>query len=366
MVKHSAIATAMALAGMGGLAQAQTSVQLYGILDTAVEYLDKVGPSGSGLTRMPTLTGSVPSRLGFRGREDLGAGWSAAFTLEMGLGADSGVFNQGGRGFGRQAFVSLQGPWGSLGLGRQYTMLYWSMLDADVLGPSMHGLASLDSYFPNARADNALSYKGSLGGLTLGATYSLGRDAVNAGPSPAGTNCAGENAADSKACREWSALLKYDAAAWGVALAHDELRGGSGAFGGLSDSARTDRRSMLNGYVKFDAFKLGAGYMARRNDGNAASPRSDLWFVGGTYTQAPWTFDAQYSQLKLRDRADKAQLMVLRGSYALSRRTAAYASLGHVRNSANAAFSVSNAQAGAAPAPGANQTGLGIGLRHAF
>ena len=128
------IASAIALLGVGGLAHAQSSVQIYGIMDTAVETMNNVGATKSNLTRMPNLTGSVPSRLGFRGREDLGGGLSASFTLEMGIGPDSGALNQGGRGFGRQSFVSLNGPWGSLGLGRQYTMLFWSVLDADVIG----------------------------------------------------------------------------------------------------------------------------------------------------------------------------------------------------------------------------------------
>jgi len=355
-----------ALLGAGGLVHAQSSVQIYGVMDTAVEYMDNVGAGKSSLTRMPTLTGSVPSRLGFRGREDLGAGLSAAFTLEMGLGSDSGVLGQGGRGFGRQAFVSLNGPWGSLGLGRQYTMLFWSYLDADVIGPNLHSMNSLDSYFPNARADNAVSYKGTFSGLTVGATYSFGRDAVNAGPSPAGTNCAGESSTDARACREWSALLKYDTATWGAALAHDELRGGAGAFGGLTGSALADKRTMLNGYVKLAGAKLGGGYMRRTNDGNAAAPRSDLWFAGISYPMGLWTLDTQYSQLKYKDSSDKGQLVVLRGTYSLSKRTAVYASLGYVKNSGNAAFGASSAQAGGTPMPGVNQTGFGVGLRHAF
>lgn len=355
-----------ALLGAAGAAQAQSSVQVYGVVDTAVEYMNHVGTDRAGLTRMPTLTGSVPSRLGFRGREDLGGGLGAAFVLEMGIGADTGVLGQGGRGFGRQAFVSLNGPWGSLGVGRQYTMLFWSYLDADVIGPSLHSMNSLDSYFPNARADNALSYKGTFSGLTVGATYSFGRDAVNAGPSPAGTNCAGESSADTRACREWSALLKYDTAAWGAALAHDELRGGAGAFGGLTNGALADKRTMLNGYVKLAGAKLGGGYMRRTNDGNAAAPRSDLWFAGISYPMGLWTLDTQYSQLKYKDSSDKGQLVVLRGTYSLSKRTAVYASLGYVKNSGNAAFGASSAQAGGAPMPGVNQTGFGVGLRHAF
>jgi predicted porin len=76
--------------------------------------------------------------------------------------------------------------------------------------------------------------------------------------------------------------------------------------------------------------------------------------------------DAQYNQLKYKDNADKGQLLVLRGTYNLSKRTAAYASLGYMKNSGNAAFGASSAQAGGTPLPGVNQTGFGMGLRHTF
>ncbi|EFI58716.1 gram-negative type outer membrane porin protein, partial [Comamonas thiooxydans] len=46
---------------LGGLAHAQSSVQIYGIMDTAVETMNNVGATQSSLTRMPNLTGSVPS-----------------------------------------------------------------------------------------------------------------------------------------------------------------------------------------------------------------------------------------------------------------------------------------------------------------
>lgn len=222
------------LALFAGGASAQSSVTIYGVIDAAAEHVNNVGAGGDGLTRMPSLTGSAPSRLGFRGTEDLGGGLGALFTLEMGIAPDSGTMNQGGRAFGRQSFVGLSGPWGSVTLGRQYTMLFWSILDADILGPNIYGSSSLDSYIPNARADNSIAYRGTFSGFTVGATYSLGRDTVNAGPSPAGSNCAGESGTDKQACREWSALVKYDAPMWGAALAVDEMRGGAGAFAGLS------------------------------------------------------------------------------------------------------------------------------------
>ncbi|RYF45153.1 MAG: porin, partial [Comamonadaceae bacterium] len=204
---------------------AASSVSMYGLVDVGVERVNNVGASGSGLTRMPSNTGTLPSRLGFRGSEDLGGGLRALFTLEMSFAPDQGTLGQGGRGFGRQSFIGLAGSWGTVTAGRQYSMLFMSVLDADVIGPAVYAMGSLDSYIPNARADNAIAYRGTFSGLTLGAQYSFGRDAVNAGPSPAGTNCAGESATDSSACRQWSAMAKYDSAIWGAALAYDRQNG---------------------------------------------------------------------------------------------------------------------------------------------
>lgn len=192
------------------LATAQ-SVTMYGVVDTGVEFVNNVGAAGNSVVRMNTLTGTVPSRWGLRGTEDLGNGLKSVFVLEGGFAPDSGNANQGGRLFGRQALVGLQSnQWGQISFGRQYTMLFWATLDPDILGPNAFGSGSLDSYLPNTRADNAIAYKGTFGGLTLGATYSFGRDGTNAGPSPSGTNCAGENPANKSQCREWSAMIGWD------------------------------------------------------------------------------------------------------------------------------------------------------------
>lgn len=354
----------LAAAATGG-AHAQ-SVTIYGVVDVAVEHLTNVGAAGSSVTRMPGLTGSVPSRLGFRGSEDLGGGLKAIFTLEQGLGADSGTLNQGGRSWGRQVFVGLSGDWGSLTLGRQYSMLFWSQLDADILGPSAYGSGSLDSYLPNARVDNSIAYRGTFRGLTLGATYSFGRDTVNVS-SPAGTNCAGENADDSKACRQWSVLAKYDAAAWGVSAAVDEIRGGTGAFAGLTSSSLKDRRATVAGWARFDALKLGVGVIDRDNEASATAPRSKLWYVGAAYAVTPaFTVDGEVFKLDYSNSANGAMLYALRGTYSLSKRTAVYATAGHIANDGTLALSVSNAAAGNGPAAGGSQNGFAMGVRHSF
>ena len=352
---------------IAGGASAQSAVTIYGIMDAAVEHVTDVGAGGEGLTRMPSLTGSVPSRLGFRGTEDLGDGLRALFALEMGIAVDTGSLNQGGRAFGRQSFVGLSGPWGSVTLGRQYTMLFWSILDADILGPNIYGSSSLDSYIPNARADNSIAYRGTFSGFKVGATYSLGRDTVNAGPSPSGSNCAGESATDKQACREWSALIKYDAPMWGAALAVDEMRGGAGAFAGLVRSALKDTRLSANGYAKLGAFKLGAGLIRRDNEASVAAPRSDLAYLGVAYTVTPQlVVDGEFFRLKFKGNSNKSTMVAVRATYNFSKRTAVYATAGRINNDGALSLSVSSGQAASNPVAGGSQTAIAMGVRHSF
>lgn len=96
------VRAALCLAGAGAAAVPSApalaqGVTLYGLLDASVEHLTDVGQGGASLNRMPGLTGSVPSRIGLRGSEDLGGGLRALFTMEQGLALDAGVLNQGGR-----------------------------------------------------------------------------------------------------------------------------------------------------------------------------------------------------------------------------------------------------------------------------
>jgi predicted porin len=355
---------AASLAAAASCAFGQSAV-IYGLVDVAIEHVTNVGPAGAGLERMASATGSLPSRIGFRGSEDLGDQLRAVVVLEQGFAPSNGTPAQGGRFFGRQALVGFAAPWGSLTIGRQYTMLYWSILDADILGTNIYGSGSLDAYVPNARADNAVVYRGTFSGLTVGASFSLGRDSVNAG-SPAGTNCAGESS-DAKECREWSALAKYDSPAWGAALAVDEIRGGPGAFAGLTSSAQKDTRVSVNGYVNLADFRLAAGLIRRDNGASAATPRSDLWYAGALYGASPLlTIEAEMFRLDFKGNGNRATLVATRVTYSLSRRTAVYATFGHIDNEGLLTLSVSGGAPGSNPPPGTSQIGLATGLRHSF
>src|SRR5574344_1903859 len=77
---------ALAALAASGVAMAQSSVTLYGVLDTGLTY-SKGEESVYGMTH---VGGNVNSRLGFRGVEDLGNGLKATFNLEAGMGVDDG------------------------------------------------------------------------------------------------------------------------------------------------------------------------------------------------------------------------------------------------------------------------------------
>ncbi|MES2943348.1 MAG: porin [Pseudomonadota bacterium] len=364
--KLKQMAAAIALACSVGTVQAQTpGVTIYGVVDTGLEYLTRVDAAGNSQTRVPSLTGLVPSRLGFRGSEDLGGGLNAVFTLESGILVDSGALGQGGRLFGRQAFVGLSSrEFGTLALGRMYTMTTFA-LQTDTMGPAIYALASLDSYLANARVDNALGYLGRFGGLTLGATYSLGRDTagVPGVPNPGATLCPGESATDSKACRQWSALLKYDSSSWGVATSHDQLSGGPGETLGLVSSSFRDKRTIANGWIRFGDLRVNAGVVHRHRN-TATDLKSNLWFVGASYPLMPrLALAAEFHRLDMKGSNNDTDLLVLRGVYELSKRTSVYAMLGIAKNSGTAARSVSS---GATVGAGMNQTGVMAGISHSF
>lgn len=382
-MKLKALALGVALAfPMMAQAQSSTSVTLYGVIDTAVEYVNKVwdpvAQENHSSTHMNNLTASVPSRWGLRGTEDLGNGLSAIFTLESGFGPQNGLSGQGDRLFGRQAWVGLKGDWGQVAFGRQYNMLFWANMGGDIMGPNSHGLAAFDNYIPNARIDNSITYRGNFDGFKLGASYSRGRDTSAAG-GPAGAGC-GVDFTDQSACSSWGAMLGYDAANWGVAAGYDTMKGNNaGNFQGLGPDDK-DRRFSVSGYVKFDALKVGLLYINRKTDavgginntafaGGSLGDRSDIYSLGASYQLSPAvTLDGSVNHLRYKNAADnaKAWYYVARATYSLSKRTAVYASAAFMNNKGDSAHSASSGMQGVLAEPGGNVTSVMAGLRHSF
>ena len=181
-MKKTLLAAAL-LAGFAtaGVAQAETSVTLYGILDTGYGYQNfKRDHNGvdyrsrsSGL-RDGTFNGS---RWGLKGAEDLGDGLRAIFQLEanVNLGASSAP-----SGFARQSFVGLSSDsWGTFTMGRQYS------LGTNATGGIANGvnLGDADKIFgatglsEGTRVENSFKYvTPSFSGFQAGFLYGTGDD----------------------------------------------------------------------------------------------------------------------------------------------------------------------------------------------
>jgi len=178
------------LSGVVGMAQAQTNVTIYGVIDTGINYTNNAVVTNSNGTvnrgsQLQMVGGEAQgNRLGFKGNEDLGGGLSAVFQLENGFNGN-GSLGQGGLMFGRQAYVGLSSKTaGTVTLGRQYDSI------VDYIGPLTangnwagfmfsHPLDN-DNTDNSFRLNNTVKYTSpTFGGLTFGGLYGFGQTAGN-------------------------------------------------------------------------------------------------------------------------------------------------------------------------------------------
>lgn len=173
---RSAALFAIPISLFAPLAMAQSSVTLYGIIDNGVTYATNQGGAHSWQAVSGVVAGS---RWGFTGKEDLGGGIKAIFTLENGFDGFSGQAGPGGREFGRQAFVGLSTPYGTMTLGRQYDLV------VDYIQPlSSNGRwggwyfshpEDIDNTGSGFRVNNSVKFASAdYGGFTFGGLYSFG------------------------------------------------------------------------------------------------------------------------------------------------------------------------------------------------
>ncbi|MGI4859678.1 MAG: porin [Janthinobacterium lividum] len=177
VLKRMRYACGMALVPV--VVHAQSSVTLYGQIDNGLSYASNTGGSHTVKLDGGILFGN---RWGLKGNEDLGSGNHAIFTLESGYSVNSGKAAQGGLAFGRQAFVGVQAPWGTVTAGRMYD----SITDfVAVLSPSQNatGYGTHQGDYDRIggqRLSNAVKYMSPVyRGLSFGMLYSFSNTAGN-------------------------------------------------------------------------------------------------------------------------------------------------------------------------------------------
>ncbi|WP_025099878.1 porin [Burkholderia sp. A1] len=264
------IATSIAAYATG--ARAQSSVTLYGIVDTGIAYIHNSGGQGSQWRLSSSnLSGN---QWGVKGVEDLGGGITANFQLENGFDLGSGQFASNGREFSRQAFAGLASPsWGAVTLGRQYDPItdLLQPLTADNYSGLFAPPGDIDNFDDSVRFNNAVKWTSpSWGGIVVEGMLALG--------GVAGASGSGQT---------WSAAVAYNGAALSVAGGFLHVDNGNPArsargttsadsfFNSAVNAAYASARSIniarVGGQYVFGALTAGAAFSYTSYGADAAS-----------------------------------------------------------------------------------------------
>jgi predicted porin len=388
-MKKIALAAAALASLAASAAHAQSSVTLYGSLDTAVAYFSNVaGKNGSGHTWGLSSGNVSPNLWGLKGTEDLGNGLSAIFKIESGFNIDNGTMGQGGRIFGRQAYVGLNSNTaGTVTLGRQYDPLIdliQPLTNDDTFGSVFATPGDMDNYDNSYRTSNSIKYMSpNYAGLQIGAMYAFGGQAGSTG--------AGQTIAVAAA---------YNHGPLGLGAGYFRANSDNGtvaSFDGLDpNNVNVDSAAITGGFVNANSLQIiraagdyvfgpvtvGVSYsnVEYANYQSFSGSNSDTKFnngqvylnyqitpaaivgVGYNYTKGHGNnVDASYNQVSLG------------GDYFLSKRTDIYALAGYQKASGNTiGVNGDLVQANASMADFGNdstsdrQTMVMLGMRHRF
>ena len=375
---------ALATLAVAGMASAQSSVTLFGVVDAGISYYDAKANSGAKQSSwQQTNSGYNSSRIGFRGTEDLGGGLAAGFWLEAGLGNDAGTAGGGSLAapssqlFNRRSTVSLSGPFGELRVGRDYTATFWNDTTFDPFGTNGVGTNIINTAHSailtgagvaadptTVRSNNMVAYflPANLGGFYGQAQYAFHENVNNAGTL--------SNVYDSKANQYVGGRFGYANGPIDVALAYGQAT--------VVDVTAANE-------VKAKTFNLGASYDLGvvKLFGELSQVKNEFSYapallagdrnvplngalIGVTAPIGAGVIRASYSTVKAKvdnapdPKADKYSIGYVHN---LSKRTALYATYAHIKNKDGANFTTGGTYS-FSPTKAAN--GYDFGIRHAF
>jgi len=314
----------LGLFALAGFAQAQDSLTVYGVADMFAEGLW----GGGGRVNRLRSGGLSGSRLGFRGREDLGAGLNADFVLEMGINLDDGSFGQNAA-FGRQSYVGFgYDPVGRVMLGRQYSSLYrlsdeFSTFSNLSNGPSSAVVGGFGNYEPVRGSANSATGNGGPARLNNSVRY---ESPVWAGFRFGVQGGFGEVVNDTGGSRVLDTYARFAQGPVAISAALVDDRGGV-------DTPDANRRTWIVGATySFGSLRLRGAYLDV-NDRSPANQDGSGWWVGADYRLGTSLVKIQYVVNRPRyiDNA-RTEGLGVGYEYSLSKRTTLYTGLTYFRN----------------------------------
>ncbi|WP_414694390.1 porin [Paraburkholderia sp.] len=348
---------AAGLMGAATVASAQSSVTLYGIVDASLLYtshtMNMETGQNAGHQFSFTDSGMTGSSFGMRGTEDLGGGLHALFALESGISVATGQFNNSnGNLFGRQAWVGMESPYGTVKAGLQYSPFFLSLYQTDPRGMSYFG-SGLVSYVNNVFV-TGLFNSNSL-------TYT---SPEIAGVQAAGMFAMGGAAGDFQAGRQYSASLRYHIAGFTLTGAlYSGNAGGSAASTPVPSTVEFVGRTLGASYRFPNSLTISASYALYKV---SQSFDNSVYSGGLSYMVLPY-LDVDAGVWYTRDGNDSNNHSLMAASgvqFFLSKRTTLYGQFGYVYNHGHmdTGLSINNALFEVA----GSTVGASIGLRHLF
>ncbi|MEM5405870.1 MULTISPECIES: porin [Paraburkholderia] len=322
-------------------AHAQSSVTLYGLIDSGIAYTSNQGGSSNFQQASGLVNGN---RWGLRGSEDLGGGLKTIFVLESGFNLSTGKTGQGSRMFGRQAFVGLSSDRaGAVTLGRQYDSVVDNLGGLSLNGTQYGGTLAAhpydnDNLNNSFRVSNSLKYQSvNYGGFKFNALYGF-------------SNAAGGFANN----RAYSVGATYSYGGLKAGAGYLQLNNSGSSInssGAVSDDATfTASRQRTYGAglnYAFGAANVGfvftqtqlSNLTAITSSGTTTSFAGDSahftnYELNGRYTFTPaFTLSAAYTytDASLEGVNPKYHQFTLQGDYLLSKRTDVYAEAAYQR-----------------------------------
>jgi predicted porin len=309
-MKKSLLALAV-LGAFAGAASAQTNVTIYGIADVGIQRAKTSGAATGNGTTWGLESGIWSgSRLGFKGSEDLGGGMSAIFTLENGYLIDTGRIDQAGQLFGRQAWVGLNGGFGAVKFGRQYTPMFQAIdsIDPFETGLAGNALTTFESF--GLRMDNTINYSlpSNLGGFYGQIGYGLG-----------------EVAGDNGANRQLGLSVGYANGPINAVVAYHDRNNVTDTGG--------DNATFLGATYDFGVAKIHAAFQNGKldNPAPAADRKNRSYMIGASAPVGAGRVLASFQRADDRDSDANIDAWALGYTYGLSKRTDLYTSLGQTK-----------------------------------
>ncbi len=409
---------ALAALAVAGVASAQSSVTLFGVVDASISGYSNTSRDLNGATflnpfylnqgsvkvsrRELANSGYNSSRLGFRGTEDLGGGLAASFWLEAPISNDDG--SQGVATFARRSTVSLSGGFGEIRLGRDYTPTFWNDTVFDPFGTNGVGtnlISTANSSFgafgtPAAsvgsfanvgannytRASNTIGYflPPNLGGFYGQLMYGFS-EKTKYDPGTATPNVAN----NSRQGRYVGGRFGYANGPLDVALAYGSSTVGDQFYVGTTTKVNTLN---LGASYDFGPVKLfGEVSRAKNKIDYEVEPaffggRPDIDLTGyllgvtvpvgaglirASYSRVKYDFNETVLPFEVATADPKASKLAIGYVHNLSKRTALYATIARISNKNGAALTVGGpAFISNATFTPKNSTGYDFGIRHAF